>query len=92
MFCFFVLLLLLFFDRESIIGFVDYDDEDEDMFVILGINGKNLVELLDKKMENLFLVVLLISFLLEVEIDIFVKCKILFVLILEEIDGIFFKR
>lgn len=92
MFCLFVLLLLLFFDRESTIGLVDYDDEDEDMPATSGINGKNLVELLDKKTENLLPAVPLTSPLLEVETDTFVKRKTPLAPTLEETDGTSSKR
>ncbi|KAG0581095.1 hypothetical protein KC19_4G224600 [Ceratodon purpureus] len=39
--------------RESAIGLVDYDDEDEDMPAALGINGKNSGGVFEKKSENL---------------------------------------
>ena len=41
------------FDRESAIGLVDYEDEDEDVPAALGINGKNSGEVFEKKSENL---------------------------------------
>ncbi|XP_024390933.1 uncharacterized protein [Physcomitrium patens] len=78
--------------RESTIGLVDYDDEDEDMPATSGINGKNLVELLDKKTENLLPAVPLTSPLLEVETDTFVKRKTPLAPTLEETDGTSSKR